>query len=69
MEREIHITLRFEMAIGKVNLDEIVYKLKELQNPLMLEILRNILMGYDDIISERLCRTDVFPGKARKGLS
>jgi len=68
MEQEIHITLRFEMAIGKVNLNEIVYKLKELQNPLMLEILRNILMGYDDIISERLCRTDIFPSKARKGL-
>jgi len=54
MEQEIHITLRFDLAIGKVNLNEIVYRLNELQNPLMLEILISILMGYDDIISDRL---------------
>ncbi len=42
------------MAIGKVTLNEIVYKLKEFQNPLMLEILKNISMGYDDVISGRL---------------
>ena len=68
MEQEIHITLRFDLAIGKVNLNEIVYRLNELQNPLMLEILKSILMGYDDIISERLSRTDIYPSKARKGL-
>jgi len=68
MEQQIHITLRFDLAIGKVNLNEIVYRLNELQNPLMLEILKTILMGYDDIISERLSRTDIYPSKARKGL-
>jgi hypothetical protein len=68
MEQEIHITLRFNLAIGKVNLNEIVYRLKELQSPLMLEILKSILMGYDDMISNRLSRTDIFPSKARKGL-
>jgi len=68
MEQQIHITLRFDLAIGKVNLNEIVYRLNELQNPLMLEILKSILMGYDDIISERLSRTDIYPSKARKGL-
>lgn len=68
MKQEIHIALRFELAIGKVNLNEIVYKLKEVQNPLMLEILKSILMGYDDLISERLSRTDKYPSKARKGL-
>ena len=68
MEQEIHITLRFDLAIGKVNLNEIVYRLKELQNPLMLEILKSLLMGYDDIISNRLSWTDIFPSKARKGL-
>ena len=68
MEQEIHITLRFDLAIGKVNLNEIVYRLKELQNPLMLEILKSILMGYDDIISNRLSRTDIYPSKIRKGL-
>jgi len=68
MEQEIHITLRFDLAIGKVNLNEIVYRLNQIQNPLMLEILKTILMGYDDIISERLSRTDIYPSKARKGL-
>jgi len=38
MEQEIHITLRFNLAIGKVNLNEIVYRLKELRDPLMLRI-------------------------------
>ena len=38
MELEIHITLRFDLAIGKVGLNEIVYKLKELRNDLMLKI-------------------------------
>ena len=33
----------------KVNLNEIVYRLKELQNPLMLKILKSILMGYEVI--------------------
>lgn len=68
MEQEIHITLRFNMAIGKVNLNEIVYRLKELQNPLMLKILDGILRGYDDLISERLSQTTIYPSKARKGL-
>jgi len=68
MEQEIHITLRFNLATGKVGLNEIVYKLKELQNPLMLKILEIILTGYDDLISERLSRTDIYPSKDRKGL-
>jgi hypothetical protein len=67
MEQEIHITLRFNLATGKVNLNEIVYKLKELQNPLMLRILKGILRGYDDLISERLSQTKIYPSKARKG--
>jgi len=36
MEQEIHITLRFTVAIGKVSLNEIVYKLNELRDPLMV---------------------------------
>jgi len=68
MEQEIHIILRFNLAIGKVNLNEIVYKLKELQDPLMLKILEQVLRGYDDLIMERLNRTDLYPSKARKGL-
>jgi len=68
MEQEIHITLRFHLATGQVNLNEIVYRLKELRDPLMLRLLREILMGYDDLISERLSRTDLYDSKARKGL-
>jgi hypothetical protein len=68
MEQEIHITLRFNLANGKVGLNEIIYKLKELRDPLMLKILEEILMGYDDLISDRLSRTDIYPSKARKGL-
>ena len=68
MEQEIHITLRFNLAIGKVNLNEIVYKLKEVRDPLMLKILGQILRGYDDLISERLSQTKIYPSKARKGL-
>jgi hypothetical protein len=68
MEQEIHITLRFHLATGKANLNEIVYELKELRNPLMLKILEQILRGYDDLISERLSQTKIYPSKARKGL-
>jgi hypothetical protein len=34
----------------------------------MLRILEQILIGYDDLISERLSQTTMYPGKARKGL-
>ncbi|MDY6824232.1 MAG: hypothetical protein SWH68_10635 [Thermodesulfobacteriota bacterium] len=70
MEQQIHITLSFHLATGKVNLNEIVYQLKELQNPLMLGILKEILTSYDDLIADRLTHHGgVFPpSKARKGL-
>lgn len=68
MEQSIHITVRFNLAIGKVGLNEIVYRLKELRNPLMLRILEQILMSYDGLISERLSRTEIYPSKVRKGL-
>jgi len=68
MEQQIHITLRYNIAIGKVNLNEIVYKLKELRDPLMLQILEQVLKTYDDLIVERLSRTDIYPSKKRKGL-
>lgn len=70
MEQEIHITLKFHLATGKVNLNEIVYRLEQLRNPLMLRILTQVLRSYDDLISERLSHHGgVFPpSKARKGL-
>ena len=34
----------------------------------MLKVLETILTGYDDLISERLSRTDIYPSKERKGL-
>lgn len=66
MEQEIHIVLRFNLAIGKVGLNEIVYELKEMRDPLMLKILEQILQGYDELICERLGNSN--PTKARKGL-
>jgi len=39
MEQQIHITLQFDLAIGKVNLNEIVYRLEQLKNPLMPKML------------------------------
>lgn len=69
MEQEIHITLRCHLAIGKVNLNEIVYQLQQLRDPLMVEILKQILRSYDDLISERLSAVQSNPpSKARKGL-
>lgn len=68
MEQEIHITLRFRLATGKVGLNEIVYELRELTDPLMLKILEKILRGYDDLISERLSQTRIYGSKARKGM-
>ena len=50
MEREITIALRFKLAIGDVTLNEIVYRLKELRDDLMLQILVEILKSYDDLI-------------------
>jgi len=68
MEQEIDITLRFKLAIGAVGLNEIVYKLKELRDPLMVRILEQILCSYDRLICERLRHTEIYPSKARKGL-
>jgi hypothetical protein len=69
MKREITITLDYSLAIGKVNLNEIVYQLKELRDPLMLEILKEILTNYDDFIVTRLKTPKISPGKTEKELS
>ena len=68
MEQQIHITLRYNLAIGNGNLNEIVYRLKELRDPLMLSILEQILREYDDLIAQRLSRTDIYGSGKRKGL-
>lgn len=56
MKQEIRITLLLDLTTGKVNLNEIVYRLKEIREPLMLSLLRRILTSYDDLISERLSK-------------
>jgi len=68
MEQEISIALQFKLAIGDVTLNEIVYRLKEVRDDLMLQILEAILRGYDDLICERLGQTKIYPSKARRGL-
>jgi hypothetical protein len=68
MKQQIHITLWYDLAIGDVNLNEIVYRLKALSDPLMMGILEHILKNYDDLNAERLSRTDIYPSKDRRGL-
>ena len=68
MEQNIDITLQYDLATGDVNLNEIVFRLKELRDLLMLKILEQILKSYDDLITERLSRTDIYPSKKRRGL-
>jgi hypothetical protein len=70
MEQQIHITIAFDLATGKVNLNEIVYRLEQFKHPLMLCILKQILTSYDDLIAERLSPQAgvMLPGKMRKGL-
>ena len=68
MKRCVSITCDFDLAIGKVNLNEIVYKLKELSDSLMLWMLKQILILYDDLIMDRLTRTKIYPSKMRNGL-
>ncbi|MBE0461765.1 MAG: hypothetical protein IBX60_09065 [Candidatus Aminicenantes bacterium] len=68
MEQEIYTILRYTLAIGDVNLNEIVYRLKEIRDSVMLMILKRILERYDDLIAERLSRTDIYPSEARRGL-
>ena len=68
MEQQIHITLQYDLAIGDVNLNEIIYRLNEIRNHLMLQITEKIIKDYDDVIAERLSRTDIYPSKARRGL-
>jgi hypothetical protein len=68
MEQAVNITLRYKLSIGETNLNEMVYGLKELRDGLMLQILEQILKNYDDLISDRLSHTEIYPSKARKGL-
>jgi hypothetical protein len=68
MEGEIHITLRYDLAIGDVNLNEIVYRLNELKHLLMRRITAKVIQDYDDLNVERLTRTEIYPSKSRRGL-
>ena len=65
MKQAINISLEFEIVIGKVNLNEITYRLKEIQNPIMLKLLEGILRWYDDLIADRLSQPN--SSKTRKG--
>lgn len=66
MKYNLSIALDYDISTGKVNLNEIVYKLKELQDSLMLMILEKILEGYDNLIAERLSKS--YSSQARHGL-
>ena len=66
MKQEIHITLQFDLTTGKAMLNEIVYRLEQLRNPLMVTILEQILIGYDELISDRL--RGAYSSKEKEGL-
>jgi hypothetical protein len=68
MKSNLSITCEFDLAIGKVNLNEIVYRLKEFRDSLMIRMLKEILKSYDDLILDRLTRTKIYPSKMRKGV-
>jgi len=68
MKSSLSITCEFDLATGKVNLNETVYRLKEFRDSLMIRMLKEILVSCDDLILDRLTRTKIYPGKVRKGL-
>ena len=68
MKQSIQLTLGCNLAIGEVTLNEIVYKLKEFSDCVMLKVLEKLLMSYDDLIAERLSQTTIYGPPARKGL-
>jgi hypothetical protein len=43
------LSTTYPYHIGKVNLNEILYRLKDVRDPLMLQILVEILKSYDDL--------------------
>ncbi len=68
MKRKISLILKFDLSIGKVNLNEIVCQMKEQRDSIMLDVLEAILMNDDDLITERLSNTVEYPRKTKKGL-
>lgn len=68
MEQVINIALSFKLATGEVTLNEIVYRLQELQKELMLKTLKQIVTWYDDLIAERLSVQNHYSSRQRRGL-
>jgi len=66
MKSNLIIQLFFELATGQVNLNEIVYQLKEIGNQILLKMLEAILMAYQEEIVELLTGKH-FP-EERRGL-
>ncbi len=52
MKRKISLTLEFDLSIGKVNPNEIVYQMKERRDSTILDVLGAILTSYDNLIAE-----------------
>lgn len=65
MKHKIIITLEYEIATGKTNLNEIVYALKKVQDEIMLQTLSAIIDEYDREITTRLT---LGAGASKKGL-
>lgn len=66
MQQSIITIIGYELTIGEVGLNEIVFKLKEIRDKIMLAILGEILKKYEDIVVEQLTGDD--SGSDSKGL-
>lgn len=66
MKTNIIVQLPYDLTIGQVNLNEIVYQVKEIQNEVCLDIIKAVVLEYQEEIVERLTENK-FPEK-RKGL-
>jgi len=68
LKQEIIISLQFDLLTGEANLNEIVYRLKEINNSLLLGVLEKILTSYDTVITDRLSISHKHTSQSRKGL-
>jgi hypothetical protein len=66
MESKLDIDLGFNWNVGKVNLNEMVYRVDELVPGLVCQILEKVIESYQEVIVERLNRPH--SSEARTGL-
>lgn len=66
MDSKVEIELGFNWNVGKVNLNELVYRVDEQVSGLVCDILEKVVEEYQEVVVERLSRTH--SSKEREGL-